>query len=199
MADVMDKMDRKDASMRKSNQYVRGWHAVGYANHFKLYSSFCASHSKAQKVLVMGTSPCPTSQKPYVTWWRHSDVCVSGDNDPLHEFLRARNPRQQHSSTLESYLIKPIQRILKYPLLLKQLKDITHPDSDEHKHLTGNNGFSTQGRAQGGRRGRDRLLHILNRHSSPASQFGQSFLSWFLDNLPLFQILLTSIFKISLL
>ena len=26
-----------------------------YANHFKLYSSFCASHSKAQKVLNPGT------------------------------------------------------------------------------------------------------------------------------------------------
>ena len=28
----------------------------------------------------------------------------------------------QHSTALESYLIKPIQRILKYPLLLTQLK-----------------------------------------------------------------------------
>ncbi|PSN39251.1 hypothetical protein C0J52_11022 [Blattella germanica] len=71
-----------------------------YVNHFKLYSSFCASHSKAQKVLH------PT-----------------------------RNPRQQHSSTLESYLIKPIQRILKYPLLLQQLRNLTDPSADEHQHL----------------------------------------------------------------
>ena len=33
----------------------------------------------------------------------------SGSNDALEEFLNARNPKQQHSSKLESYLIKPIQ------------------------------------------------------------------------------------------
>uniref|UniRef100_A0A671RDT1 T-lymphoma invasion and metastasis-inducing protein 1-like n=1 Tax=Sinocyclocheilus anshuiensis TaxID=1608454 RepID=A0A671RDT1_9TELE len=45
------------------------------------------------------------------------------------------NPRQQHSSTLESYLIKPIQRVLKYPLLLRELHSLTNPDSEEHYHL----------------------------------------------------------------
>ena len=53
----------------------------------------------------------------------------------MQEFLSARNPKQQHSSTLESFLIKPIQRILKYPLLLQQLKSLTNPTSEEHKHL----------------------------------------------------------------
>ncbi|GLG95383.1 uncharacterized protein GBIM_02360 [Gryllus bimaculatus] len=83
-----------------------------YVNHFKLYSSFCASHSKAQKVLHPNEG-----------------------NQALQEFLAARNPRQQHSSTLESYLIKPIQRILKYPLLLQQLRNLTEPQADEHQHL----------------------------------------------------------------
>lgn len=55
----------------------------------------------------------------------------------MQEFLAARNPKQQHSSTLESYLIKPIQRILKYPLLLQQLRNLTDPGSDEHHHLVG--------------------------------------------------------------
>ena len=32
-----------------------------------------------------------------------------GSNTALHEFLHARNPKNQHSGTLESYLIKPIQ------------------------------------------------------------------------------------------
>uniref|UniRef100_I3NG26 TIAM Rac1 associated GEF 1 n=1 Tax=Ictidomys tridecemlineatus TaxID=43179 RepID=I3NG26_ICTTR len=50
-------------------------------------------------------------------------------------FLDIQNPRQQHSSTLESYLIKPIQRILKYPLLLKELFALTDADSEEHYHL----------------------------------------------------------------
>ncbi|XP_015603895.1 protein still life, isoform SIF type 1 isoform X3 [Cephus cinctus] len=83
-----------------------------YVNHFKLYSSFCASHSKAQKVLHPNEG-----------------------NQALQEFLSARNPRQQHSSTLESYLIKPIQRILKYPLLLQQLRNLTDEHSEEHQHL----------------------------------------------------------------
>lgn len=58
-------------------------------------------------------------------------------NQALQEFLAARNPRQQHSSTLESYLIKPIQRILKYPLLLQQLRNLTDSSTDEHQHLVG--------------------------------------------------------------
>ena len=36
-------------------------------------------------------------------------VISSGTNTALHEFLHARNPKNQHSGTLESYLIKPIQ------------------------------------------------------------------------------------------
>ncbi|XP_045492860.1 protein still life, isoform SIF type 1 isoform X2 [Colias croceus] len=100
-----------------SNQFKNILFAVGnaflyYVNHFKLYSSFCASHSKAQKVLHPNEG-----------------------NQALQEFLAARNPKQQHSSTLESYLIKPIQRILKYPLLLQQLRNLTDVNSEEHLHL----------------------------------------------------------------
>lgn len=58
-------------------------------------------------------------------------------NHSLQEFLAARNPKQQHSSTLESYLIKPIQRILKYPLLLQQLRNLTDSHVEEHLHLVG--------------------------------------------------------------
>ncbi|CAM1297612.1 TIAM1 (predicted) [Pycnogonum litorale] len=84
-----------------------------YADRFKLYSSFCASHSKAQKVLHPGEM-----------------------NAGLLEFLQSKNPKQQHAFSLESYLIKPIQRILKYPLLLQQLRLLTEPGSQEHAHLS---------------------------------------------------------------
>ncbi len=67
----------------------------------------------------------------------NSNCLISDINPELREFLRARNPKQQHSATLESYLIKPIQRILKYPLLLQQLKQLTDPHTDEHHHLSG--------------------------------------------------------------
>ncbi|CRL06594.1 CLUMA_CG019614, isoform A [Clunio marinus] len=100
-----------------SSQFKNVLFAIGsaflyYVNHFKLYSSFCASHSKAQKVLHPNEG-----------------------NQALQEFLLSKNPRQEHSSTLESYLIKPIQRILKYPLLLQQLKNLTDPYAEEHHHL----------------------------------------------------------------
>lgn len=58
-------------------------------------------------------------------------------NQALQEFLAERNPKQQHSCTLESYLIKPIQRILKYPLLLQQLRNLTDSRCEEHLHLVG--------------------------------------------------------------
>uniref|UniRef100_A0A8C6T4A5 TIAM Rac1 associated GEF 1b n=1 Tax=Neogobius melanostomus TaxID=47308 RepID=A0A8C6T4A5_9GOBI len=83
-----------------------------YADRFKIYSAFCASHTKVPKVLAKAKS------------------------DPdFKAFLDERNPKQQHSSTLESYLIKPIQRVLKYPLLLRELYSLTDPDSEEHYHL----------------------------------------------------------------
>lgn len=63
---------------------------------------------------------------------------IPAKTDPhFKAFLDERNPKQQHSSTLESYLIKPIQRVLKYPLLLKELYSLTDPDSEEHYHLDG--------------------------------------------------------------
>ncbi|KAM4699864.1 rho guanine nucleotide exchange factor TIAM1 isoform 1-T2 [Discoglossus pictus] len=83
-----------------------------YADRFKLYSAFCASHTKVPKVLVKART-----------------------DSSFKAFLDAQNPRQQHSSTLESYLIKPIQRILKYPLLLKELYSLTDAESEEHYHL----------------------------------------------------------------
>ncbi|XP_061063490.1 rho guanine nucleotide exchange factor TIAM2 isoform X2 [Eubalaena glacialis] len=84
-----------------------------YADHFKLYSGFCANHIKVQKVLERAKT-----------------------DKAFKAFLDARNPTKQHSSTLESYLIKPVQRVLKYPLLLKELVSLTDHESEEHHHLT---------------------------------------------------------------
>ncbi|XP_061599501.1 rho guanine nucleotide exchange factor TIAM2 [Cololabis saira] len=84
-----------------------------YADHFKLYSGFCANHIKVQQVLKRAKT-----------------------DQAFKEFLDARNPTKQHSSTLESYLIKPVQRVLKYPLLLRELVSLTDTDSEEHYHLT---------------------------------------------------------------
>uniref|UniRef100_A0A8D2B6Q3 TIAM Rac1 associated GEF 1 n=1 Tax=Sciurus vulgaris TaxID=55149 RepID=A0A8D2B6Q3_SCIVU len=103
--------------LEKVDQFKKVLFSLGgsflyYADRFKLYSAFCASHTKVPKVLVKAKT----------------DAAFKA-------FLDVQNPRQQHSSTLESYLIKPIQRVLKYPLLLKELFALTDADSEEHYHL----------------------------------------------------------------
>ncbi|KAM3868568.1 rho guanine nucleotide exchange factor TIAM1-like [Diretmus argenteus] len=106
----LDKLERVEQF--KKVLFSLGGSFLYYADRFKIYSAFCASHTKVPKVLGKAKT------------------------DPdFKAFLAERNPRQQHSSTLESYLIKPIQRVLKYPLLLKELYSLTDPDSEEHYHL----------------------------------------------------------------
>ncbi|XP_042343021.1 rho guanine nucleotide exchange factor TIAM1 [Plectropomus leopardus] len=106
----LEKLERVDQF--KKILFSLGGSFLYYADRFKIYSAFCASHTKVPKVLVKAKT----------------------DQD-FKAFLDERNPKQQHSSTLESYLIKPIQRVLKYPLLLKELYSLTDPDSEEHYHL----------------------------------------------------------------
>ncbi|TKS80800.1 T-lymphoma invasion and metastasis-inducing protein 1 [Collichthys lucidus] len=106
----LEKLEKVDQF--KKILFSLGGSFLYYADRFKIYSAFCASHTKVPKVLVKAKT------------------------DPdFKAFLDERNPKQQHSSTLESYLIKPIQRVLKYPLLLKELYSLTDPDSEEHYHL----------------------------------------------------------------
>ncbi|XP_068601223.1 rho guanine nucleotide exchange factor TIAM1-like [Brachionichthys hirsutus] len=106
----LEKLERVDQF--KKILFSLGGSFLYYADRFKLYSAFCASHTKVPKVLVKAKTDAN-----------------------FKAFLDERNPKQQHSSTLESYLIKPIQRVLKYPLLLKELYLLTDPDSEEHYHL----------------------------------------------------------------
>ncbi|XP_062872349.1 rho guanine nucleotide exchange factor TIAM1 isoform X2 [Trichomycterus rosablanca] len=106
----LEKLERVDEF--KKVLFSLGGSFLYYADRFKIYSAFCATHTKVPKVLVKART------------------------DPdFKAFLDERNPKQQHSSTLESYLIKPIQRVLKYPLLLRELYSLTDPESDEHYHL----------------------------------------------------------------
>uniref|UniRef100_A0A8K9WLD4 TIAM Rac1 associated GEF 1a n=1 Tax=Oncorhynchus mykiss TaxID=8022 RepID=A0A8K9WLD4_ONCMY len=106
----LDRLERVEQF--KKVLFSLGGSFLYYADRFKIYSAFCASHTKVPKVLAKAKT----------------------DAD-FKAFLAERNPKQQHSSTLESYLIKPIQRILKYPLLLRELYSLTDPDSEEHYHL----------------------------------------------------------------
>lgn len=93
--------------------YLIGETFLEYVHKFKLYSTFCSCHSRAVKLLELNT------------------------NEDLKAFLIARNPKQQHTGTLESYLITPIQRILRYPLLMKSMMKLMVTDSDEYQCLHG--------------------------------------------------------------
>ncbi|KAK1888948.1 T-lymphoma invasion and metastasis-inducing protein 2 [Dissostichus eleginoides] len=73
------------------------------------YSGFCANHLKVQKVLERAKTDAA---------FKH--------------FLETRNPTNQHSASLESFLIKPVQRILKYPLLLRELALRAMEDAASH-------------------------------------------------------------------
>ncbi|KXJ23729.1 Protein still life, isoforms C/SIF type 2 [Exaiptasia diaphana] len=91
--------------------YTIGETFLNYTEHFKLYSAFCSSHSRLVELLS------------------------TGQNEDLRNFLNARNPKNQHSGTLESYLIKPIQRILRYPLLMRTILKALDKKSEEHEVL----------------------------------------------------------------
>ncbi|EDO33519.1 predicted protein, partial [Nematostella vectensis] len=92
--------------------YTIGETFLQYTEHFKLYSAFCSSHSRVVELLG------------------------PGKNEALRNFLDARNPKNQHSGTLESYFIKPIQqRILRYPLLLRTILKLLDETSEEYKVL----------------------------------------------------------------
>ena len=82
-----------------------------YADKFKLYSSFCVIHSRIIHMLQPGNRQ--TATFPHTSNIANFNAVPyyfsSGSSDALEEFLNARNPKQQHSCKLESYLIKPIQ------------------------------------------------------------------------------------------
>uniref|UniRef100_K1PMS6 Protein still life, isoform SIF type 1 n=1 Tax=Magallana gigas TaxID=29159 RepID=K1PMS6_MAGGI len=81
------------------------------ADQFKIYSSFCALYSRVQ------------------------DILNSGENEPLRHFLESKNETKEHCNSLESFIIQPIQRILKYPLFLRQMAGLTLEKSEEHRHI----------------------------------------------------------------
>ncbi|XP_065649566.1 protein still life, isoform SIF type 1 isoform X6 [Hydra vulgaris] len=88
--------------------YLIGKLFLEFCDKFRLYSTFCSCHSRAVKLLQVNT------------------------NEALKAFLIARNPKQQHTASLESYLITPIQRILRYPLLIKTMMKYMLKDSEEY-------------------------------------------------------------------
>uniref|UniRef100_UPI00358EAC7D rho guanine nucleotide exchange factor TIAM2-like isoform X2 n=1 Tax=Myxine glutinosa TaxID=7769 RepID=UPI00358EAC7D len=103
----------KDKTQVKRMLFSLGGAFLYYSEHFKLYGAYCANYHKAQRVLEKAKK-----------------------DGHFQKFINSLNPSGQHSSTLESFLIKPIQRILKYPLLLRELCSVVDMDSEEGYHLS---------------------------------------------------------------
>lgn len=57
-----------------------------------------------------------------------------GGKSPLAEWInkQAKIYQQSNIASLESFLIRPIQRILKYPLLLSQIKTLCPKESPQY-------------------------------------------------------------------
>uniref|UniRef100_A0A915KZ85 DH domain-containing protein n=1 Tax=Romanomermis culicivorax TaxID=13658 RepID=A0A915KZ85_ROMCU len=62
---------------------------------------------------------------PYCAIYLHIQTVLKIDqNLVLQKFLHSLNIKREHSETFESYLIKPVQRILRYPLFLKEISSL---------------------------------------------------------------------------
>lgn len=80
---------------------------INYSSVLRLYSSFCTSYRNAQEIIKNSRA-----------------------------FFEARNPHQKPSLRFDSLLALPIQRILRYPLFLRNMRDCVVKDSPEYEEIT---------------------------------------------------------------
>ncbi|EDQ88796.1 uncharacterized protein MONBRDRAFT_25876 [Monosiga brevicollis MX1] len=78
---------------------------------FRVYARYCSGHARAAQIVA--------DRK------RHE----------LQALLAARNPSQEQATSFASYLIKPVQRVLKYPLLLREMASHLDYDRATQKHV----------------------------------------------------------------
>uniref|UniRef100_A0A915L2E6 Uncharacterized protein n=1 Tax=Romanomermis culicivorax TaxID=13658 RepID=A0A915L2E6_ROMCU len=102
---------RKASQLKNSLLHLGGLFLTA-AIDFKVYSTFCTNYFRIQKLLR------------------------EENNETLRAFLTSRNFKRQHSFTLESYLIKPVQRVLRYPLFLSQIKALTEQGRPENVQIS---------------------------------------------------------------
>jgi hypothetical protein len=105
---------------------------------FRLYSVFCSAHSKAQKLLFTKDSP-NTELQDFVKRTSNGTFDIlfnSSQSPPTNASMTFFSFEGEKANSLETFLIKPIQRILKYPLLLQQLRDLSPASSTENEHLS---------------------------------------------------------------
>ena len=93
-----------------------------YSHSFRQFSIFCTSYRNAQELINSRT------QKVQV-------------------FFGARNPHNKNELRFDSLLALPIQRILRYPLFLRNMRDCVCKGSEEYKEIS--NAIQTMDRVAG--------------------------------------------------
>lgn len=156
---------------------------LSFADKFKLYSTFCASYSKLQKLLhptsvhqsnssssllndtfaangnstflshLTNNSSSSANSQAFIYAYKLNEFFVNltsssnkrslgqkqnginGNNSNGSNLNTSTLKKHLHQQHFESYLIKPIQRVVKYPLLISSLVHLAKEDSFEHKQL----------------------------------------------------------------
>ncbi|KAG1161907.1 hypothetical protein G6F37_002638 [Rhizopus arrhizus] len=86
-------------------------------NNFSLYKQYCGMHTEAWSLLSF--------YRNRSEWAQFIKECTSQDDDSLLQ-------HQQKRLHFEDYLIKPVQRICRYQLLVKEIMKYTSPDKPEY-------------------------------------------------------------------
>ena len=84
---------------------------IQHSQNFRLFSTFCTSYRNAQEL-------------------------INSNNEEVLAFLAARNPHNKHELRFDSLLALPIQRILRYPLFLRNMRDNVSKGSEEYKKIS---------------------------------------------------------------
>ena len=84
---------------------------IQHSHNFRLFSTFCTSYRNAQEL-------------------------INSNSDEINAFLAARNPHNRHEVRFDSLLALPIQRILRYPLFLRNMRDSVSKGSEEYKCIS---------------------------------------------------------------
>jgi hypothetical protein len=90
-------------------------------------------------------------------------------NEYLKEFLSKCNPDHQHSLSFESHLIKPVQRIFKYPLFLQQM--FIYSDENENNQIV----FLEKSKIKKAIKMMNKISKYINSMQQLYEDFGQSF------------------------
>ena len=84
---------------------------IQYSQNFRLFSTFCTSYRNAQEL-------------------------INSNSEEVLAFFGARNPHNRHELRFDSLLALPIQRILRYPLFLRNMRDSVNKGSEEYKVIS---------------------------------------------------------------